>query len=575
MNAQERYGAWVNASWISDEHRAELTALTDEKEIIERFYQDMVFGTAGMRGYIGMGTNYMNVYTVRRATQGLADYMKKMGGDSCQKGVAIAYDCRRFSKEFAMEAALVLCASGIHAYLYDSLHSVPQLSYTVRELGTQAGIVITASHNPKRYNGYKVYWEDGGQLPPEPAGHMLACIESIEDYGSIPSVSEETAKQKGLLHIIGKEMDDKYIAKVKTLVLDQKLLDDEKDMCVVYTPLHGTGNIPVRRVLQEVGLRNVQVVKEQEMPDGDFSTVVSPNPEDPKALALAIVQAEALGADLVIGTDPDCDRIALAVRKQDGGFVTLSGNQTGCLLLHYILHQMKENGTLPKNGATIKTIVTTEMARRIAESFGVVMEDVLTGFKFIAEKIKGYELKGDKQFIFGFEESYGYLAGDFVRDKDGVIASLMAVQTAAYYKKRGMTLYDGLQELYETYGHHVEHVVSLAYQGKEGFEKMARIMDTMRHDWENTLCALPVIALRDYFLGERISVKGTREKLLLPTSDVLYFELTENCVIVIRPSGTEPKIKAYFLVSGKTQQLAEQKLESLSRIFMSVVEKIA
>ena len=572
MTAMERYQSWLAAPWLDEDSRAELAALTDEKEIEDRFYREMEFGTAGMRGVLAAGLNRMNVYTVRRATQGLADYICSCGAEAMRRGVAIAYDSRRNSDVFARETACVLCAAGVHVYLYESLRPVPQLSFALRYLGCISGVVITASHNPAQYNGYKVYWEDGGQIPPDHVRDVVACIDRITDFGAIRTMDFDQAREDGLLTIIGKEIDDAYISRVKSLCLRPDLLEKLGDAFkVVYTPLHGTGNIPVRRVLAELGLKHVYVVPEQELPDPNFSTVRSPNPEDHDAFTLAIALAERVGADIVLGTDPDCDRIGVLVNN-NGEYTVLTGNQTACLILNYILTQKKENGTLPENGAVVKTIVSTDLAKTICNAFGVTVIDVLTGFKFIAEQMEHFEKTGEHTFLFGFEESYGCLAGTFVRDKDAVIASMLAVEVAAWYRSRGMTLYDGIQELYRTYGYSYERTTSFAMPGKDGMEKMAKTMRSMRENTPWELAGKKVAAVRDYDSSIRTAADGTTQKLDLVRSNVLFFEIEDGSWAVVRPSGTEPKIKVYFSAQGKSMQEAEEKVDVLQGAFMKIME---
>ena len=545
MEARKMYEKWLKDFADDAELVAELKGLEgNDREIEDRFYKGLEFGTAGMRGVIAYGTNRMNVYNVRRATQGLAQFIGKVEGGA-QRGVAIAYDSRKFSKEFAQEAALVLCANGVKAYLYESLRPVPVLSFTVRQLNCIAGIVITASHNPKIYNGYKVYWQDGGQLPPERADEVLACINQL-DYTDYKTMDKQAALDAGLLHIIGKEVDDIYMSRVRSLCVQPELCREMgKTMRIVYSPLNGSGNVPVRRILKEVGFENVFVVPEQEMPDPNFTTVgAAPNPENYSAFDLARELAVKENADVIFATDPDCDRLGCLVRAADGSFIVLTGNQIGCLLMHYVLSGRKAAGTLPKNGAVVKSIVSTDMAKAIASAFGVETFDVLTGFKFIAEKIQQFEDTGSHEFLFGFEESYGFLAGTFVRDKDAVIASMLLAETAAWYKKQGMTLYEGLMALYEKYGFYSEKVTSFALEGKDGLAEMVKLMSNLRTGWPKELGGLAVKAVRDYKTGLRAE-EGKQTKLDYPTSDVLFYELEGGAWACIRPSGTEPKVKVY------------------------------
>jgi phosphoglucomutase len=574
LSYQERFEAWLRDPYFDEETRRELEAIKDnEKEKEDRFYKDLEFGTAGLRGIIGAGTNRMNIYVIRKTTQGLADYIASVGEGARERGVVIAYDSRNKSREFALEAALVLAGNGIRVYLFDELRPVPELSFSIRELGTISGIVITASHNPAQYNGYKVYWEDGGQLSPESADEVLQRINAIGGFHQVKRLSWEEAREKGYLKMIGGEMDDRYLSRVKTLSIHPEIMKNAGDaLQLVYTPLHGTGYRLVPRVLREIGLKNVHIVKEQEKPDPMFSTVRSPNPEEPDAFTMAIQLAEEKGADVIIGTDPDCDRVGVVVKDEKGQFRVLSGNQTECLLLHYILSQKKKRGTLPPKGVAVKTIVTTELGRAIARSFGVEILDVLTGFKFIAEKIKEFEETGEKEFIFGFEESSGYLAGDFVRDKDGVITSMLVAEMAAYYKTRGTSLYEALRKIYDQYGYYREKLFSVVLKGKEGLEKIHRAMEFLREDCPADFDGVEVLAVRDYQKGIRYDRRSEKtEELTLPKSDVLYFELENNSWICIRPSGTEPKIKIYLAVSGADGGEAKRALDNLERSMVETV----
>ena len=572
MTALERYQSWIEAPWLDEESRAELKALTDEKEIEDRFYREMEFGTAGMRGVLAAGLNRMNVYTVRRATKGLADYIISCGEEAVKRGVAIAYDSRRNSALFAKETACVLCAAGVKVYLYESLRPVPQLSFALRYLHCISGVVITASHNPAQYNGYKVYWEDGGQIPPDHVKEIVACIDKVRDFGAIPSMDYDEAVKDGILTIIGKEVDDEYIKRVEGLSVRPDLLKKLGDeFKVVYTPLHGTGNIPVRRVLKELGLKNVYVVPEQELPDPNFSTVRSPNPEDHAAFTLAIELAEKVGADIVLGTDPDCDRIGVLVNN-DGEYTVLTGNQTACLILNYLLTQKKEMGTLPENGAVVKTIVSTDLAKTICDAFGVTIIDVLTGFKFIAEQMEMMEETGKYTFLFGFEESYGCLTGTFVRDKDAVIGSMLAVEVAAWYRSRGMTLYDGIQELYKTYGYSYELTTSFEMPGKDGMEKMAKTMSAMRASTPWVLGDKKVSAVRDYQTSVRTTAEGETSEIKIVKSNVLFFEIEDGSWAVVRPSGTEPKIKVYFSAQAESMDAAKAIVAKLQDAFMQIMK---
>lgn len=562
MNYRDVYTQWLHDFADDKALTAELSALTDEKQIEDRFYTELAFGTAGMRGVLGYGTNRMNAYVVRRATRGLAAYIHTFEGGA-QRGVAVAYDSRHMSAEFARETALTLCAAGVKAYLFESLRPVPMLSYAVRHLGCIAGVVITASHNPPQYNGYKAYWEDGAQLPPEAAAAVTEYIRPLP-YAGAPVMEEAQAIQQGLLKIIGaKEVDDDYIAMIRSLAVCPELLRSEgKNLRIVYTPLHGSGNLPVRRMLQEVGITHVNVVTEQEAPDGDFPTVTAPNPEDPAAFKYAIPLAEKVGASVVFGTDPDCDRMGVAVRDGEGAFHTLTGNQIGCLLLYHILSQRQAHGTLPANGAICKSIVSTEMARAIAESFGMTCIDTLTGFKFIGEKIQQFEETGEHTFLFGFEESYGFLSGTQVRDKDGVNASLLLCEAACVCMKEGITLYDRLQQLYARYGAYSDRVTSRTLPGKDGVGRMREIMQSLRQNPPCEFGGVRVTAVRDYLSGVRTQADKT-EKIDLPASDVLYFELQGGSWLCVRPSGTEPKIKLYVSAHADSMQAATAQAEML------------
>lgn len=575
MRSSALYKFWVENDYFDAETKKELLSIKDNpKEIEERFYKDLEFGTGGLRGIIGAGTNRINIYTVRKASQGLADYIKSLGLQD--RGIAIAYDSRYKSPEFALEAAKVFAGNGIKAFLFDELRPTPELSFTVRHLNAAAGVVITASHNPKEYNGYKVYGEDGGQLPVEASNKVISYINKIEDITQVKVMEKDEAIEKGLLRIIGKEIDDEYISKLKTLSANPELAAEiGKTFKIVYTPLHGTGNKPVRRILDEIGFKNVLVVKEQELPDSEFSTVKSPNPEEREAFELAIELAKKENVDLIIGTDPDCDRVGIVVRNKEGEYVPLTGNQTGCLLLEYILSQKKQRGELPENGFVVKTIVTTELARAITDAYNVELVEVLTGFKFIGEKIKQLDEFGDKKYLFGFEESYGYLAGTFARDKDAVVASMLIAEMAAYYKSRGLTLYEGLMELLEKYGYTLEGITSFTLKGKDGVEKIKSAMKNLRENRVVKFGEYEAVAVRDYLTSERYEVAtGAKEKLTLVESDVLYYELKDKAWFCIRPSGTEPKIKIYYGVTEKSMDAAKEKLKHLQDNVLSVIEPL-
>ena len=558
MGYRDNYQAWLRDFAADAQAVAELKAIEgDEKEIEDRFYRNLSFGTAGMRGVLAMGMNRMNVYTVRRATQGLSDFLSA-NEESRRRGVVIAYDSRRMSREFAEETALVLCANGVHVFLFDALRPVPILSYAVRHLHAAAGVVITASHNPPQYNGYKVYAEDGAQISPEVAAEVTAKIDALS-FTAAKRMEREAALADGLLQIIGnKEVDDDYIAQVKTLSIHPDIVREEgKNLKIVYTPLHGSGNVPVRRILNEIGITNVSVVKEQENPDPNFSTLKVPNPEDPSAFTLAIKLADEVGADAIFGTDPDCDRLGVAVREKNGSFRLLTGNQIGCLMLNYILSGKKELGTLPSNGAAVKSIVSTELARPICAAYGVELFDTLTGFKFIGEKIQQFEDERSHTFLFGFEESYGFLSSTFVRDKDGVNASLLIAEVACACAAQGITLYDYVQSIFREYGYFVEKVVSKTLPGKDGLTRMKEIMKDLRENPPKELCGMKVTAVRDYLKGTR-TADGKVEPTGLPKSDVLYFELEKGNWVCVRPSGTEPKIKLYVNTNASDKADAEK-----------------
>ncbi len=563
MTVQEAYQQWLH-DFASDEDTVrDLEAIADDAaEIEDRFYTELSFGTAGMRGVLGAGMNRMNRYNVRRATKGLAQYLLQKP-EEARRGVVIAYDSRRCSAEFAKDTALTLCAEGVPAYLFDALRPVPILSYAVRHLHAIAGVVVTASHNPPQYNGYKVYGEDGAQLGPEAADGVTKFIRAIA-YTDCVLMDEQEALDKGLLHIIGnKEVDDDYIAQVKTLCIQPDLMAREGGkLSIVYTPLHGSGNVPVRRILREIGVTNVSVVAEQEKPDPNFSTIKVPNPEDPGAFVLAIQLADKVGANVIFATDPDCDRLGVAVRDKEGKFQLLTGNQIGCVLLHYILSTRQKNGTLPENGAAVKSIVSTSLANRICERYGVKMFETLTGFKFIGEKIQQFQDTGSNTFLFGFEESYGFLSSTFVRDKDGVNASLLISEVAAACNAEGITLYDRVQEIFREYGYFVEKVVSKTLPGKDGLTRMKEIMKELRANPPKEIAGMKVTAVRDYLKGVRVA-DGKEEPTGLPTSDVLYFELEGGCWVCVRPSGTEPKIKLYVNSNARDKDEAQRLNEAL------------
>ena len=563
MTIRENYEQWLRDFADDQDTIRELKAISeDEKEMEDRFYTELSFGTAGMRGVLGAGMNRMNKYNVRRATKGLAGYLLE-NPEEAKRGVVIAYDSRRCSAEFAKDTALVLCAEGVPAYLFDALRPVPVLSFAVRHLHAKAGVVITASHNPPQYNGYKVYGEDGAQVGPEAAEGITRVIRSTK-YTDCVLMNEQEALDKGLLKIIGnKEVDDDYIERVKTLSINPELLRTEgSKLNIVYTPLHGSGNVPVRRLLKEIGLTNVAVVKEQEMPDPNFSTIKVPNPEDPGAYELAFKLAAEVNANVIFATDPDCDRLGVAVKDGQGEWHLLSGNQIGCVLLHYILSSLKKAGKLPKDGAAVKSIVSTSLANKICESFGVSIFETLTGFKFIGEKIQQFMDKGDHTFLFGFEESYGFLSSTFVRDKDGVNASLLVSEVACACMAEGITFYDRIQEIFKEYGYYANSVVSTTLPGKDGLTRMKEIMSSLRAQPPKEIAGLKVTAVRDYLKGIRTE-NGQETPTGLPVSDVLYFELEKGNWVCVRPSGTEPKIKLYINANAAGKAEAEALSEAL------------
>ncbi len=562
MEHLKKYQEWLTNTYFDEATRAELSALKDnDKEIQERFFKDLEFGTGGLRGILGAGVNRMNIYTVRRATQGLANTIKKAGAES--KGVAIAYDSRRMSPEFALDSALCLAANGIHAYLFESLRPTPELSFAVRTLGCTAGIVITASHNPPEYNGYKVYWEDGAQVTAPKDVEIISEVNSISDFSQAKIISKDEALEKGLLTILGEEMDDKYIAELKKLVINP-INEESKKLKIVYTPLHGTGNLPARRILKELGFENVYVVPEQELPDSDFSTVGYPNPEDPKVFTLAIKLAQEVGADLILATDPDADRLGIMVRDEKGEFVLFNGNMTGALLAEYEFSQKAEKGILPKNAALIKTIVTGNISDMIAEHYNARLIEVLTGFKYIGEQIKLFEETGCNEYVFGFEESYGCLVGTHSRDKDAIVAVMCLCEAAAYYKSKGISLYEQMNNIFKKYGYFKEDLVSVTLKGIEGMGKIKEIMEGYRVNPPKSAGDYKVLKVRDYKLDTITDIESASvEPTGLPKSDVLYFELNDNAWCAVRPSGTEPKIKFYFGVKGDTADDADAKLKKL------------
>ncbi|MCI8282373.1 MAG: phospho-sugar mutase [Lachnospiraceae bacterium] len=574
MGYREVYQEWLDNAYFDEATKAELRGIAgDEKEMEERFYTELEFGTAGLRGVIGAGTNRMNIYTVRKATQGLANYINGIGNQD--KGVAIAYDSRRMSPEFATEAALCLNANGIKAYVFESLRPTPELSYAVRKLGCTAGINITASHNPPEYNGYKVYWEDGAQITPPHDSGIMGEVKKVTDYNTVKTMDLESAKAQGLYQVIGSEVDDAYIAELKKLVLHQDAIDAMQDQIkIVYTPLHGTGNIPVRRVLKELGFTHVHVVKEQELPDGEFPTVSYPNPEAEEAFALGLKLAKEIDADLILATDPDADRLGVYVKDgQTGEYHTLTGNMSGCLIGEYVISQRKEQKGLPSDGALVKSIVTTNMADAIARHYNIALMEVLTGFKYIGQKILQFETEGKGTYLFGLEESYGCLPGTYARDKDAVVASMVLCEAAAYYKSQGKTLWDAMIDMYEKYGYYKEDVKSITLKGIEGLEKIQTIMETLRKDLPKEIGAYPVVSMRDYKKDTVTAVAdGSVKPTGLPASNVLYYDLTEDAWVCVRPSGTEPKVKLYYGVKGSSLEDSQQKSEALGKAVLAMVE---
>lgn len=567
---KEKYNEWINSDIISEEIKNELKNIKDEKEIEDRFYKDLDFGTGGLRGVIGAGSNRMNIYTVSKATQGFANYLNESFDNP---SVAVAYDSRNMSKEFATAAALTLCANGVKVFLYESLRPTPVLSFAVRHLNCKGGIVVTASHNPKQYNGYKVYDEFGGQVTDEKANKIISLVNDVKDFSMIKNMSEEEALKKGLLVYIGEDVDKAYIDEVKNLTIRKELVKEKaKDLKIIYTPIHGSGNIPVRRVLSELGYSNVKVVKEQEEPNGNFPTAPYPNPEMPQVFELALEMAKQESPDIIFGTDPDCDRIGVVVKESNGDFKVLTGNQTGLLLTHYVLSALKETNSLPENGVVIKTIVTTEGARKIAEDFGIELMDVLTGFKYIGEKIREFRESGDKKYLFGFEESYGYLAGEFVRDKDAVIASMLIAEMTLYYKEQGMSLYEALIKLYEKYGFYKETLISIELEGKEGQEKIASCIDALRNSSIESVDGVKISTKLDYKLSLEES-NGVKSEIKLPKSNVLKYILEDGSSFVVRPSGTEPKMKIYLAVKGSSLENAESEIERFKSKVMDIINE--
>ena len=576
MSYREAYESWLSNPYFDEDTKEELRSIAnDEKEIEDRFYMDLEFGTAGLRGVIGAGTNRMNVYTVRKATQGLANYIIKVGAQA--KGVAIAYDSRRMSPEFANEAALCLAANGIKAYIFESLRPTPELSYAVRYLGCTAGINVTASHNPPEYNGYKVYWEDGAQITPPHDSGIMGEVKAISDWNTVKTMDKAEAEKAGLFEVIGKEVDDAYMAELKKQVIHMDAIQAEgKNLKIVYTPLHGTGNIPARRILKELGFENVYVVKEQELPDGDFPTVSYPNPEAAEAFELGLKLAKEVDADLVLATDPDADRLGVRVKDKNGEYHDLTGNMSGCLLANYEISQRKAvNGSLPEDGALIKTIVTTNLADAIAKGYGVKLIEVLTGFKFIGQQILGFEKSGKGSYLFGFEESYGCLIGTYARDKDAIVATMALCEAAAYYKTQGKTLWDAMIEMYEQFGYYKDDIKAVTMKGIEGLQKIQDIMNSLRQNPPAEFAGHKVVAVRDYKADTIKNLEtGEVTPTGLPNSNVLYYELTNDAWVCVRPSGTEPKVKFYYGVKGTSLADADEKSAVMGKAVLDMVDSM-
>ncbi|WP_096155411.1 phospho-sugar mutase [Bacillus sp. FJAT-45066] len=576
MNWLDKYELWESNTNLDAEMKQLLAKIADDKAKEDAFYKNLEFGTGGMRGEIGAGTNRMNIYTVRKASEGLAQYIKSFGEEAMKRGVAIAYDCRHKSPEFSMEAAKTLASHGIQTYVFESLRPTPVLSFAVRHLNAFSGIVVTASHNPPEYNGYKVYGPDGGQLPPAEADKVIDEVEKVENELLIQVASEEELTEKGLIKMISNEVDEAYLDQLVTISVHPELAEEiGNDVKVVFTPLHGTANHPVRDGLAALGYTNVSVVAEQEKPDPNFSTVAYPNPEEAAAFELAIRDGKAMDADILIATDPDADRLGIAVKNKEGEYEILTGNQTGALFLYYLLAEKKALGQLPSNGVVLKTIVTSEFGRVIADSFGVATVDTLTGFKFIGEKIKEYEQTGQYSFLFGYEESYGSLIADFARDKDAVQAAVMAVEICAFYKKQGKTMYEALLSLYEQYGYYVEGLNSLTLKGKDGAEQIAGLLQSFRNDPPKEIAGLKVEVTEDYVKQEKVTVStGTKEAIHLPKSNVIKYFLEDGSWVCVRPSGTEPKVKFYFGIKSDSLEASQNKLEEISSDFMETVNSL-
>ena len=576
MDYKEVYEQWLSNPYFDDATKEELKNIAeDDNEIKERFYMDLEFGTAGLRGIIGAGTNRMNIYVVRRATQGLANYIAKV--DKKSQGVAIAYDSRHMSPEFAQEAALCLAANGIKAYIFETLRPTPELSFAVRHLGCVAGINVTASHNPPEYNGYKVYWEDGAQITPPHDTGIMGEVKAISDWNTVKTMDKEEAVKAGLFEVIGQAVDDAYMAELKKQIIHMDAIEAEgRNLKIVYTPLHGTGNIPARRILKELGFENVYVVPEQELPDGDFPTVSYPNPEAAEAFELGLKLAREVDADIVLATDPDADRLGVRVKDRNGEYHDLTGNMSGCLLANYELSQRKAvNGSLPEDGALVKTIVTTNLADAIAKGYGVNLIEVLTGFKYIGQQILGFENSGKGTYLFGFEESYGCLIGTYARDKDAIVATMALCEAAAYYKTQGKTLWDAMIDMYEEFGYYKDAIQAVTMKGIEGLQKIQEIMTTLRQNPPAEFAGHKVTAVRDYKLDEITDLAtGEKKPTGLPNSNVLYYELTDDAWVCVRPSGTEPKVKFYYGVKGTSLADADEKSDAMGKAVLEMVDSM-
>ena len=566
MGYKEQYNFWLSDAYFDEATKGELRGIADnEGEIEDRFYKELEFGTGGLRGVIGAGTNRMNIYTVRKATQGLANYIIKQGGQ--KKGVAIAYDSRRMSPEFADEAALCMAANGVKAYVFDALRPTPELSFAIRELGCISGIVVTASHNPPEYNGYKAYWEDGAQVAAPRDKEIIAEVRAVTDYNDVKTMDKQEAMDKGLYQIIGKEIDDKYMAELKKQIIHPEIIQEMADnIKIVYTPFHGTGNVPVRRILSELGFKHVYIVPEQELPDPDFTTLDYPNPEDPKAFTLALKLAKEKDADVVLATDPDADRLGIYAKdKATGEYVPFTGNMSGMLIAEYIMRERAATGKMPENPAMVTTIVTTNMTRAIAEDYKAKFVEVLTGFKYIGEQIKLFEQNHSYNYVFGLEESYGCLAGTHARDKDAIVAVMCLCEVAAWCKKQGITLWDQMINLYEKYGYYKETQYAITMKGIDGLKEIAALMDKLRANPPKNFGDLKVVEMRDYDLDKTTDMAtGKVTPTGLPQSNVLYFELENDSWCCARPSGTEPKIKFYMGVKGSNLDDAQAKVEALT-----------